>query len=69
MADAVQHHLRDRALAVLGFAARFVIDRLGEAFERAFVGRLGRERRRGKCSGRKESDARQEKDAHENPTR
>ena len=34
MADAVQHHLRDRALPVLGLAARLVIDRLGQAFER-----------------------------------
>ena len=35
VADPVQHDLGDRALAVLALGARLVVDRLGEAIERA----------------------------------
>jgi hypothetical protein len=41
MADAVQHHLRHCALAVLGLGPGFVIDCLGQAFERAAPIMLG----------------------------
>ena len=54
MADPVQHDLGDGALAVVRFAARLVIDRLGEALEGAV------ERRRiaaAPTNGRAASDA------------
>src|SRR3546814_10739254 len=52
MPDAVQHHLGDRALALLAFGTRLVIDRLGQTIERtqAIEAGIGRseERRVGK---------------------
>ena len=51
MADAVEHDLSDRALAVLVLVAGFVIDRAREAVERLRAGRgiaLELERRRGR---------------------
>ena len=38
VADPVQHDLSDGALAVLGFAARLVIDGFGQALDRPFEG-------------------------------
>src|SRR3546814_2694747 len=34
MPDAVQHHLGDRALALLAFGTRLVLDRLGQTIDR-----------------------------------
>src|SRR6185503_20329752 len=59
MADAVEHHLRDCALAVFVLVAGFVIDRAGKAFERLGPGRgiaLEHERRSGRVWPARERD-------------
>ncbi len=62
MADPVDHHLGDRALAVLALRRRLVIDGLGEAIERAHLvergGRVQRERRCGRVEAAGERDRR-----------
>src|SRR3546814_3488937 len=42
VADPVQHHLRDGALAAFGFAGGFIIDGLRQALEGAVMVQLGR---------------------------
>jgi hypothetical protein len=47
VAHPVQHDLGDGALAIVGFAARLVIDRLGQALQRPVIGCTVARRRKG----------------------